>query len=139
LEPFKAKPLRPQALSLFIERLNFIGALRVPGFRGIGLAELFQRFFHGKLGCFSHGKPHVEATSVEIMAKLAICSRMLQQIQRGHPLIQINKRCATAICFYTLESHGRHAQISLRLFRHIFASEFVSGACDGAVAYAVPQ
>ena len=35
----KAKPLRPQALSLLIKRLNFICAVRVAGFRRIGLSE----------------------------------------------------------------------------------------------------
>jgi hypothetical protein len=85
----------------------------------IGGAQFFQRLFDRELGCFSHGKPHIQeafgqwqprqskpvGTSYQLTRRdgpklpaerEAYCFELLLRIRRRHPLIWINKSCAAA-------------------------------------------
>ena len=54
---FKAAVCRPQALCLFIKRVNFLVELRHPGSGRIGATQLFERFAGVEFGRSRHGAP----------------------------------------------------------------------------------
>jgi hypothetical protein len=65
LQPLQAQSLRSHAFSLFIKRLHVLVASFGFGFLLIVATELFQRLFNGKSGCFGHGNPRIQTTSVQ--------------------------------------------------------------------------
>ena len=62
LVSIQAKSLRSQALHLVFKRFSFLSQSCVLGFFRIGGAQFFQGLFNRELGCFSHGKTHIQET-----------------------------------------------------------------------------
>jgi len=60
LVSIQAKSLRSQALHLVFKRFSVLSQSCVLGFLRIGGAYFFKRLFNRELGCFSHGKPHIQ-------------------------------------------------------------------------------
>jgi hypothetical protein len=56
LMPVEAQPLRPHALDLLIQRVDFLVVLRALRFRGIVATQLFERFLNRELVDLSHGQ-----------------------------------------------------------------------------------